>query len=85
MLCSLVLPLTLTLSHNVMLTFNQNLTLSLTMNQPAEAWNQKVVHLHHLQESHPQGEQGWLGKSISLAEEGVIHVVKVERWLSYRV
>ena len=58
MLCTLALPLTLTLSHNLMLTWNQNLTLSLTLNQSVDAWNQKDVRFYNLQESHLQGEQG---------------------------
>ena len=57
MLCTLAVPLTLILSHNLMLTLNQNLTLCLTLNQSVDAWNQKDVRFYHPQESHLQGEQ----------------------------
>ena len=69
MLCTLALPITLTLTQNLMLTLNKNLTLSLILNQPGTAWNQEDVHLHHLQVSDPKGEQEWLGQGVSLVEE----------------
>lgn len=69
LLYTLALPLTLTLTQNLMLTLNQNLTLSLILSQLDKAWNQEDVHLHHLQESEPKGEQECLGQGVSLTEE----------------